>query len=136
VALFFYLQHMPTIVSPVFKPETDFDVEIDFKVEVLEERATIVHCTLTYFSAVRIWPTTYLLQENGTRKYLLQAYHITQYPDWKWLLPGETFTLVFEGLDKSCLLFDLIEDIPEPGGFRFENIERNKTDVYHLKIRE
>jgi hypothetical protein len=130
MALLCYFHPMPVLAKPVFKPE------ISFKVELLEERATIVHCTLTYFSAVRIWPSTYLVQEDGTRKQLLQAFHVAEYPNWIWLQPGETFTLVFEGLDKSCLLFDLFEDIPEPGGFHFENIVRNKTDVYHIMIEE
>ncbi|RYY94880.1 MAG: hypothetical protein EOO11_17005 [Chitinophagaceae bacterium] len=119
---------MPAIARPVFKPD------ISFKVEALEERATIVHCSMTEFSAARIWPSTYLVQEDGTRKALLQAFGIAPYPNWKWLLPGETFTLVFEGLDRNCLLFDLLEDIPEPGGFHIANIERNKSDVYRVFI--
>ncbi|GAA4318732.1 hypothetical protein [Flaviaesturariibacter amylovorans] len=121
---------MRTIAQPVFKPE------ISFAVEAVEERATIVHCTMTEFTAARIWPSTFLIQEDGVRKGLLQAYGITAYPNWKWLLPGETFTLVFEGLDKHCLLFDLLEEIPEPGGFHIANIERNKSDVYRLFIDE
>src|SRR5690349_7950440 len=82
---------MPTTARPVFRPE------ISFKVEALEERATIIHCSMTYFGAARIWPSTYLVQDDGTRKGLLQAFGIAAYPNWKWMLPGETFTLVFEG---------------------------------------
>jgi hypothetical protein len=37
-------------------------------------------------------------------------------------------------LPKNCDSFDLIERIPEPGGFIYTNIKRNKTDVYHLVI--
>lgn len=119
-----------TVAQPVFKPKIDFAVQHD----TLEERATIVHCTVSTLSLVRIWPTTFLVQDDGVRKALLQAYHITRYPDWKWLLPGQAFTLVFEGLDKRCLLFDLLEDIPEPGGFHIANIERNRTDVYQVTV--
>jgi hypothetical protein len=121
---------MPTLVKPVFKPGIDFQVQT----ESSEEKSTIVHFTVHEWTAMRIWPTTYLVQEDGQRKKLLQAYNITEYPYWKFVDPGHTFTLVFEGLDKSCLLFDLLEDIPEEGGFNLPNIERNRTDVYRLDI--
>jgi hypothetical protein len=38
------------------------------------------------------------------------------------------------GLPKKCTVFDLIEEIPEPGGFYIPNIQRNNSDVYHLEI--
>ena len=122
------------IHKPKFKPEISFKVEI----ETLEEKSTIVHCMLSgaYFfpTAIRIWPTTYLIQENGDRKKLLHAYNITSYPNWKFVDEGHVFTLVFEGLDKHCLLFDLLEDIPEAGGFQVMNIERNESDVYWVEV--
>lgn len=116
------------ISKPVFKPQVSFDTA------VLEdaERGTIVHCTLTDFSLIRIWPTTFLVQDDGTRKKLLQAYNIAEYPDWKFVGPGHCFTLVFEGLDRGCVLFDLLEDIPEPDGFHVANIRRNNADVYRV----
>lgn len=119
-----------TLVKPVFKPEISFKVAT----EVFEERSTIVHVTVAEFTLARIWPTTFLVQDDSTRKGLLQAYNIAQYPMWKYLVPGDTFTLVFEGLDRNCVLFDLLEDIPEPGGFHIENIERNRSDVYYLQL--
>lgn len=122
---------MPEIaVRPTFKPEIDFDLEGHTE----EERSTIVHCVVQEFSLIRIWPTTFLVQENGVRKKLLQAYNIAQFPNWRWAFYGHKFTLVFEGLDRDCLLFDLLEDIPQEGGFHIENIERNKTDVYWLTV--
>lgn len=119
-----------TKTKPTFKPEIDFAVQP----AVDEERSTIVHCTVHELTLIRIWPTTYLIQEDGVRKKLLHAYNITEYPDWKWAFPGHRFTLVFEGLDKHCLLFDLLEDIPQPGGFHIANIERNNADVYWLDV--
>ncbi|TCJ13584.1 hypothetical protein EPD60_12360 [Flaviaesturariibacter flavus] len=121
---------MPATLAPVFKPE------ISFKVETLPdtERSTIVHVTLPELTLARIWPTTFLVQDDGTRKRLLHAFNITEYPHWKLFFPGERFTLVFEGLDKRCLFFDLLEDIPEPGGFHIENIERNRSDVYQVEM--
>ena len=74
------------------------------------------------------------MQEDGARKKLLQAYNISSFPIWKMVNSGHRFTLIFEGLDKSCKIFDLLEDIPEPGGFNIKNITRNTTDVYWLGI--
>lgn len=121
---------MATIKAPLFKPDIGF--KADF--QALEEKMVIVHVSVNEESLIRIWPTTFLIQEDGTRKKLLQAYNITKYPMWKWVLKGHRFTLVFEGLDKYCLLFDLLEDIPDEGGFHVENIERNKSDVYQIYI--
>ncbi|RYZ19886.1 MAG: hypothetical protein EOO16_18595 [Chitinophagaceae bacterium] len=120
----------PAVARPVFKPEVSFQVDT----QIFEERSTIVHVTVHEFTLARIWPTTFLVQDDGARKRLLQAYHIAEYPMWRYLVPGDTFTLVFEGLDRRCLLFDLFEDIPEPGALHIENIERNKSDVYRVDL--
>jgi hypothetical protein len=120
----------PTIAKPVFKPHISFQVEP----EQLEERCTIVHCILPEETLARIWPTTFLVQPDGVRKKLLQAYHITEYPYWTYAEAGHCFTLVFEGLNRSCTLFDLFEDIPQPGGFHIRDIRRNQQDVYTLEI--
>jgi hypothetical protein len=119
-----------TILKPVFKPDIDFETDKDF----LEERATIVHCSLSDISHIRIWPTTFLIQQDGTRKKLLQAYNISEFPAWKFIFGEHTFTLVFEGLDKSCRVFDLLEDITESGAFYVRGIPRNTTDVYHVDL--
>lgn len=44
------------------------------------------------------------------------------------------FTLVFSGLPKDCKMFDLIEVIPEEGGFHVKEIRRNESDIYRVKI--
>lgn len=124
-----------SVDRPVFKPDVSFKP----KTQWFEENVTIVHCTYTFPAmfepaAIRIWPTTYLIQDDGKRKKLLQGYNITPYPEWKLVKSGHRFTLIFEGLSKDCKVFDFLEDIPEPGGFHFENIARNKTDVYNLAI--
>lgn len=116
--------------APVFKPQIDFKIAPQEEVE----RGTIVHCFLSYPDLIRIWPTTYLVQDNRDRKKLLHAFGVSPYPHWMPVDAGHTFTLVFEGLDKTCLLFDLYEEIHQEGGFHIENIERNKTDVYHLDV--
>lgn len=102
----------------------------------LEERTTIVHCTLLEDSLIRIWPDTYLLQQDGTRKPMVQAFGIAAHPHWQPAPAGHRFTLVFEGLDKGCTIFDLIENTPEPGGFTAGPLQRNKSDVYWLEVSE
>ncbi len=123
------------VEQPVFKPDVSFKPNL----QLFEEKVTIVHCTYNFPeifepSAIRIWPTTYLLQDDGKQKKLLQAFNISSFPEWKMVNNGHRFTLIFEGLSKECKVFDLIEDIPEPGGFKFPGIQRNNTDVYWLDI--
>jgi hypothetical protein len=119
-------------IKPRFAPEITFEVSSD----VLEERTTIVHCILLEDSFIRIWPTTYLVQDDGVRKPMIQAFNIVSYPNWKLVPAGHRFTLVFEGLDKGCSIFELVEDIPEPAGFRSGPLQRNSSDVYSLEVKE
>jgi len=44
------------------------------------------------------------------------------------------YTLVFAPLPPDCKVFDLIEEIPEPGRFEVFGIQRNKSDVYRVEI--
>ncbi len=86
---------------------------------------------------MRIWPTTFLVDHQGSSSAkLLRQYNISMAPEWTFI-PGSSayrFTLVFERLPKECVMFDLLEIIPEPGGFSWTNILRNKQDVYWLRL--
>lgn len=117
-------------VKPIFKPDISFEARL----EEDEEKQTIVHCHLFDFSKIRIWPTTFLIQEDGSRKELLHAYNIPAYPVWKDIFGDHRFTLVFTALDAGCKLFDLLEDITEEGNFHVRNIHRNSSDVYNLEL--
>lgn len=115
-------------------------IEIEEQIEVktfeCEERQTIVHCQCTGegSEAYRIWPSTFLVEHGSDRRAkLLTAYNISFAPLWT-LNDGRGFTLIFEGLSKKCKSFDLIEMIPQAGGFEVCNIQRNNSDVYHLKF--
>ncbi|MCF8238793.1 MAG: hypothetical protein K9I85_11595 [Saprospiraceae bacterium] len=104
-----------------------------------EERQTIVHCTLTEpmaggFMLIRIWPTTFLIQSDGTRKKMLWFEQIAPFPHWLPVLVPHTFTLIFEGLDRDCSVFDLVEEIPQEGGFEVMGIQRNERDVYRVRL--
>lgn len=100
-----------------------------------KERQTIVHCTYNPEAAVRVWPSTFLVEkETGRRARLITAYNISFAPEWTFATNGNRFTLIFEGLSKGCASFDLVEDIPLPDPFIVKDIPRNKTDVYNVKI--
>lgn len=110
------------------KPE----VKTDVKILESEERQTIVHCSCGDDYAYRIWPSTFLIErESGRRAKLITAFNISFAPEWT-LNDGRGFTLIFEGLSKTCSVFDLKEIIPQEGGFEVNGIQRNKTDVYQV----
>lgn len=123
-------------------PVISVDEEIieDAKSQSETEKQVIVHCYIKpspLVTAIRIWNSTYLRDKDSSFKSkLLSAFNITVYPTWMAVNPnkGARFTLVFSALPKSCKSFDLLEDIPEGGGFYTRLISRNKTDVYSVNI--
>lgn len=111
-------------------------VKHEVKILEAEERQTIVHCSIGDNDdyAYRIWPSTFLIDRDGNkRSKLITAFNISFAPQWT-LNDGRGFTLIFEGLSKSCTAFDLKEIIPQDGGFEVLNIQRNKTDVYTVSF--
>lgn len=114
--------------------ETVVEEKTEVKTLESEERQTIVHCTCGDDYAYRIWPSTFLIEQGTGRKAkLLTAFNISFAPQWT-LNDGRGFTLIFEGLSKSCTSFDLVEEIPQDGGFEARNIPRNKMDVYQVSF--
>lgn len=108
--------------------------EVQIKIMESEERQTIVHGLCGEDYAYRIWPSTFLIEHGSQKKAkLITAFNISFAPQWT-LNDGRGFTLIFEGLSKGCSYFDLKEIIPQDGGFEVLNIQRNKTDVYHINI--
>ena len=118
-------------------PAVEIEEVVEVKTLESEERQTIVHCSCgspddTY--AVRVWPSTYLIEHGtGKRAQLIAAFNTSMAPQWT-LNDGKGFTLIFEGLSKGCSAFDLKEIIPQDGGFEVLNIQRNNTDVYTVKF--
>ncbi|MEO8589079.1 MAG: hypothetical protein ABI432_06915 [Flavobacteriales bacterium] len=107
--------------------------------EVDERGQVTVHCALPIgpFDCIRIWPSTYLVcRHTGHRSPLLHAEGIPFAPIWLQVPPGRAvcFTLLFAGLPKHCVLFDLVEEIEDPGGFHVPGILRNEMDVYRVDI--
>lgn len=109
--------------------------EIEVKTLQSEERQTIVHCSVNNEAyAIRIWPSTFLIEHgSGKKAKLITAFNISFAPEWTFN-DGRGFTLIFEGLSKSCTSFDLKEIIPQEGGFEVLGIQRNKMDVYQVRF--
>lgn len=86
---------------------------------------------------IRVWRSTYLIDRiSGVRSELIHAENISYAPQWT-VIPGKitfSFLLIFTALPKDCTVFDLLEDIPQAGGFFVSGIKRNALDVYHVDI--
>jgi hypothetical protein len=126
----------PTIT----KPEIDVEALARIESNTLDDSFVYVHC---YFKnkwenmLIRIWKTTFLVDRfSATRSKLIHVENISMAPVWTQIPDGGvySFLLIFSGLPKSCKQFDLLEEIPEPGGFFIQNISRNETDVYHIDV--
>lgn len=109
-------------------------------IQIQEERQTIVHCHFLAFpgAMIRIWRSTFLIpaEDQSIRIPLLHAENICYAPDW-YRLDGFgffTFSLIFGGLPPACSSFDLREEITQSGAFFVGNIQRNESDVYHVRI--
>lgn len=131
-------------MSVLFEEVLKVEICSELKNELLllrnEEQQVIIHCSIYAMDAgdaARIWKSTYLIdKETGKTYKLLFADGISFAPQWT-LIPFNKpleFTLIFKGLPKSCKLFDLVEIIPEEGGFEVLNVNRNSTDVYYVTI--
>lgn len=122
------------------RPTVEIDQDIQALVKEDPERFVILHCYIQVIGHIqlRIWPTTYLIEECEVKSMLLHAFNISYPPDWTshFLFHGEfRFTLIFEGLPPDCKSF-YMEELCVTDGQRFytEQIKRNATDVYHVRI--
>lgn len=131
------------VSSPVIvpsKPKIESTVMAVLLSQLETSSQVIVHCNFSSrfpLDKIRIWKSTFLFaQDSDHISGLVSAENISFYPEWTYLEVGEQrqFTLIFTGLPKDCISFDFIEQIPEPGGFEFSNIRRNKTDVYYIDL--
>lgn len=125
------------------KPKVKIDTVTKQKLaeKTSEESQVIIHCSYSgsrFWSCIRIWKSTFLITKNARhRSKLIHAENISMYPVWTNVGSNEVkrFTLFFKPLPKDCELFDLVEIIPEPDGFKLENIARNKADVYFINLK-
>jgi len=131
-----------TVKEPPVKTQPIVDEEVVSSIDpdTLGDSYVYVHChvgTLEEGMLIRIWRTTFLIDHAlGTKSGLIHAENISFAPHWT-MIPGKgqyTFLLIFSALAKSCKVFDLVEEIPQPGGFEVKGIRRNETDIYHVNI--
>lgn len=121
------------------KPQIEIDKAIKEMIQHQTERCTIVHCRFftKELCGVRIWPDTFLIEDNGGKCKLIKAFNISLMPGWtEHFVINDfiRFTLVFEGLSKTCRFFHLQEEIPEEYAFYSKEIKRNATDVYLTEV--
>lgn len=114
---------------------------VKVKYDTSVESQVIVHCLVSpraFPCNIRIWPTVYLVDcHSGEKCKLVHSENIALYPHWQALYPFcfAEFTLIFQALPKACTAFDLIEEIPESGGFKASNIKRNSRDIYRVVLK-
>jgi hypothetical protein len=130
---------MPVIDIPI-KPKVETDVLTAIDSWTLEDQHVYVHC---YYKndlpemLIRVWRSTFLFDKvSGAKSGLIHAEKISFAPQWT-IIQGKitfSFLLIFSALPKDCNVFDLVEDIPQAGGFFVPNIKRNELDVYHVDI--
>jgi hypothetical protein len=128
------------IMKPLVKPAVDVETLASIDPSMLDDSYVYVHCHFNNPSddmLIRIWRTTYLIDaRTSTKSQLIHAENISYAPQWR-IIPRKgdfTFLLIFGGLPKSCLVFDMVEEISQPGGFHIKDISRNETDVYTIDI--
>jgi hypothetical protein len=130
-----------TLEPPVkAKPQVDLEALALLHPELLNDAYVYVHCHFDnqwQDMLIRIWKTTFLLDRHSSAKAeLIHAENISYAPQWT-LIPDKqpfTFLLIFTSLPKTCRVFDLLEQIAEPGGFHVAGIVRNESDVYHVDL--
>jgi hypothetical protein len=122
-------------------PAVKFDDKLKEEIlsQIHEEGMVIVHCSYDAEAdgGIRIWRSTFLIDNaSGERSTMHHAENISIAPEWTYVPEGKThrFTLIFAPLPKTCDFFDLLEDIPQAGGFFIQNIRRNGSDVYHVGV--
>jgi len=122
-------------------PKVDISPSLldELQQQIHEQGQVIVHCIIEsiFETYIRIWPSTYLYDHHSDhRSELVHAEKISYYPQWTCTVTGQTyFTLIFAGLPKSCILFDLIEHCTnEQGAFKVMSIPRNEKDVYYVQF--
>lgn len=128
-----------TLTKP--KVNIEEDVLTKLKPKEDEERQVILHCEIPlafhFGMMIRIFSSTYLFDAHSDHKSeLVHFENISLGPAWKHVPPGKPiyFTLIFSGLPKSCSLFHFHEVLKDGTGFKFQNIIRNTSDVYSIKL--
>jgi hypothetical protein len=127
-------------MADLIKYSLEMDAETSTLVAeaIAVESQVVVHVSIWSPDPInlRIWGSTFLFDtHSGHNSKLVHFENISLAPDWtsiKVAMPYN-FTLIFEGLPKSCIEFDLIEIGLGEGCFEFKHIMRNQSDVYYVE---
>lgn len=99
------------------RPHIDTDVLFSIQPELLNDSYIYVHCNVGKMSQevlIRIWKSTFLIGRAGEGKAgLIHAENITYAPVWT-IVPENldyVFLLIFNGLPKSCKVFDRLSKL-------------------------
>ncbi len=125
----------------VAEPQVETAISEQLATAVSPEKQTVLHCRLktSFFSYIRIHPTTYLIENTGEKRKLTTTVDISVAPEWcagNYERGFNYFTLIFEGLSNDCSSFHLQEFAGpnETNLFETAVIQRNKTDVYEVVV--
>ena len=125
----------------VAEPQVETAISEQLATVVSPEKQTVLHCRLktSFFSYIRIHPTTYLIENTGEKRKLITTVDISVAPEWcagNYKSGYNFFTLIFEGLSNDCSSFHLQEFAGpnETNLFETAVIQRNKTDVYEVVV--
>ena len=133
----YYLANIMSAVIRMPVRQESTETKIQQQPAPLDPVVVHIECAPFYAHAIRVWRTTYLIDLDSThRSAIIDAKNITFHPRWRSVRPGykHRFTLYFEPLPKSVRQFDLQEIIPEPRGWHFPGIMRNREDIYQLYL--
>ena len=98
-----------------------------------DEGQVTIHMRTRLGGGVRIWPSVRLrCRSTGMESKFIHAVGLSPFPTWTRVEPGGAYKLLFEALPSDCQSFDLVEEIPQPGGLVVQDIARNGKDVYRL----
>ncbi len=123
----------------ITRPEVQLDKAMQQALQYESECCTILHCShkiiLVNALFLTISPSTFLVQDNGTLLRVITAFNIQMFPKWtEFSSQNAKFTLVFEGLSKSCKKFHLMESITGLPHFFTEDIIVNSSGVYTTEL--
>ena len=130
-------------VKIIDQPTIEIDVDLLNELEkgIHEEGQVVLHILFESPDeecGIRIWPTSFLFDlSSDHQSKIIHAENISFFPIWTSCSANckYAFTLIFEGLPKSCSKFDFVEYcFGSPGAFEVRNIVRNKNDVYYLRL--
>jgi hypothetical protein len=132
---------MMSVAVPEKKKTVPVPDELKSTLEITETESQITvfinRGIQSFGCSERIWPCIELRSKTtDERAKLLHLEGLLPFPNWTHVAAGQhlSYCMVFERLGKNATRFDIVEEIPSPGGFFLPDVVRNQTDVYHFQL--